>query len=106
MIRLRTALSLARAETRRAHGTLSFCVLAIAIGVLAITAIRTLTDGLRQGIEGQAQRLLGADLVISGSEPLDTRMRPLMPAKLATLANSRAWLSSMELTSRSLVRCT
>jgi putative ABC transport system permease protein len=38
--------------------------------VLALTAIRSLTDGLRQSIEGQAQRLLGADLVLQGSKPL------------------------------------
>ena len=70
MIRLVTALHLARAETRRARGTLAFCVFSIAIGVLALTAIRSLTVGLRQSIEGQAQRLLGADLVLQGSKPL------------------------------------
>jgi putative ABC transport system permease protein len=61
---------------------LAFCVLAIALGVLAITAIRTLTDGLRQGIEGQAQRLLGADLVISGSEPLASGAAAALSAEL------------------------
>ncbi len=70
MIPLITALHLARAETRRARGTLAFCIFSIAIGVLALTAIRSLTDGLRQSIEGQAQRLLGADLVLQGSKPL------------------------------------
>jgi len=64
MIRMRTAWWLARAETRRAHGTLAFCVLSIALGVLVVTAIRSLT------IEGQAQRLMGADLSIQSSEPL------------------------------------
>jgi putative ABC transport system permease protein len=71
VIRLRTALRLARAETRRARGSLAFCVISIALGVLAITAIRSVTESLRQSIDGQAQRLLGADLVLSGSAPLD-----------------------------------
>lgn len=70
MIRLRTAWWLARSETRRARGTLAFCVLSIALGVMAITAIRTLTGAMRSSIDGQAQRLMGADLTLQGSEPL------------------------------------
>jgi putative ABC transport system permease protein len=71
VIGLWTALKLARSETRRARGSLSFCVLSIALGVLAVTGIRSVTDSLRHSIDGQAQRLLGADLVLSGSAPLD-----------------------------------
>jgi putative ABC transport system permease protein len=70
VIRWRTAWWLARSETRRARSTLVFCVLSIALGVLAITAIRTLTNGMRTSIDGQAQRLMGADLALQGSEPL------------------------------------
>jgi putative ABC transport system permease protein len=66
-----TALKLALSETRRARGSLSFCVLSIALGVLSITAIGSVTDSLRDSVEGQGQRLLGADLVLSGSAPLD-----------------------------------
>ena len=71
MISLRVAIGLARAETRRARGTLVFCVLAIALGVLAITAIRTLTRSLRDDIEAQGQTLLGADLLLDSSQPLE-----------------------------------
>jgi putative ABC transport system permease protein len=71
VISFRVAIGLARAETRRARGTLSFCVLAIALGVLAITAIRTLTRSLRDDIEAQGQTLLGADLLLDSSQPLD-----------------------------------
>lgn len=71
MIPLATVLHLARAETRRARGTLALCMLSISLGVMAITAIRTLTGGLRSSIEEQGQRLLGADLLLQGSEPLD-----------------------------------
>lgn len=71
MISLKTAWWLARAETRRARGTLAFCVLSIALGVMAITAIRSLTEGLRDSVDGQAQRLMGADVTIQGSAPVD-----------------------------------
>lgn len=71
MIRLSTAWWLARAEARRAHGTLAFCVLSIALGVLAITAIGALTNSLRDSVDGQAQRLMGADVSIQGSAPVD-----------------------------------
>ena len=55
MISLKTAWWLARAETRRARGTLAFCVLSIALGVMAITAIRSLTDGLRDSARRSAR---------------------------------------------------
>jgi putative ABC transport system permease protein len=71
VISLRVALHLARAETRRARGTLAFCVLSIALGVLAITAIRTLTYSLRDDMAAQGQTLLGGDLLLDGSQPLD-----------------------------------
>jgi putative ABC transport system permease protein len=69
---LRVALQLARSETRRARGTLLFCMLSIALGVLAITAIRTLTHSLQDDIESQGQTLLGADLALDSAQPLDT----------------------------------
>src|SRR6185295_18866478 len=43
----------------------------IALGVLAITAIRTLTYSLRDDIESQGQALLGGDLLLDGSQPLE-----------------------------------
>ena len=82
MISLPTAWRLARAETRRARGTLAFCVMSIALGVLAITAIRSLTDGLRQSVDGQAQRLMGADVSIQGSAPLDRGVAADLRAEL------------------------
>lgn len=71
MISLRVASALAYAETRRARGTLLFCLLSIALGVLAITAIRTLTLSLREDIEAQGQQLLGADLLLESGQTLE-----------------------------------
>ncbi|HTV18418.1 MAG TPA: FtsX-like permease family protein [Polyangiaceae bacterium] len=89
MIRFRTAWWLARSETRRARGTLVFCVLSIALGVLAITSIRTLTNGMRSSIDGQAQRLMGADLTLQGSEPLTSGTAAELGRELAS-AGARA----------------
>jgi len=69
-MRLRVALRLARAETRRARGTLAFCVLAVAIGALCITAIRSVDDSVRASLAGQARQILGADPVVEGKQPL------------------------------------
>jgi putative ABC transport system permease protein len=57
-------------------------MLSIALGVLAITAIRSLTNGLRDSIDGQAQRLMGADLSIQSSEPLGTGVGAELGAEL------------------------
>ena len=66
MILLRYAL----AETRRARGTLAFCVVSIAIGVFSLTAVRGVLVGLDDSLAGQARSILGADLVLSGNRPL------------------------------------
>ena len=66
MILLRYAL----AETRRARGTLAFCVVSIAIGVFSLTAVRGVLTGLSESLAGQARAIVGADLVLSGNRPL------------------------------------
>jgi putative ABC transport system permease protein len=68
---LRTALHLALAETRRARGTLLFCVLSVAIGAFAVTSIRSLTSAFDQSLAGQARQILGADLELEGNRPLE-----------------------------------
>lgn len=55
---------------RRSRGTLTFCVLSIAIGVLSIAAIRSLSDSLQAGLNLQARKILGADLRLSSRAPL------------------------------------
>ncbi|HEX2882485.1 MAG TPA: FtsX-like permease family protein, partial [Polyangiaceae bacterium] len=69
-MRWRTAWHLAIAETRRSRGMLLFCVLSVAIGVMALTAIRTVTENVTTGITGQARQVMGGDLALKGNEPL------------------------------------
>ena len=66
---------LALAETRRLRGVLLFAVFAVAVGVAAVTAVRTAVLGLEAGVANQARNLLGADLVIEGNQPLDVPAR-------------------------------
>jgi putative ABC transport system permease protein len=70
-MRLRGALHLAVAETRRSRGTLLFCVVSIAIGVASLTAVRSLVLSLEAGIATQTRGVLGADLELSSSLPLE-----------------------------------
>jgi putative ABC transport system permease protein len=67
----RTALHLAISETRRARGTLLFCVLSVAIGALAVSSIRSVTESFEASLSGQARQILGADLVLEANRPLD-----------------------------------
>lgn len=84
-MRFRTALHLALAETRRSRGTLLFCVLAVAIGAFAITAIRSVTYGFERSLLGQARQILGADLMLEGNRPLDTPAARAITDELSAL---------------------
>jgi putative ABC transport system permease protein len=61
----------ALAQTRRARGALAFCVASIAVGVAALTAVHTLVAGVEASMASEARALLGADLALSGNQPLD-----------------------------------
>jgi putative ABC transport system permease protein len=80
---LRTAFKLALAETRRARGTLWFCVLSVAIGAFAVTSIRQLTAGFDASLGAQARQILGADLVLEGNRPLEGELERELGAELA-----------------------
>lgn len=62
---------LARAETRRSWGRLSICVLAVALGVFALTLVRSLSKSVDESVSGQARETMGSDLVVSAREPLE-----------------------------------
>ena len=67
---MRVLVRYALAETRRARGTLAFCVVSIAIGVFSLTAVRGVLTGLDSSLAGQARAIIGADLVLSGNRPV------------------------------------
>ena len=57
-------LRIALFETRRSHGRLAFSVFAIAIGVGAVTAVRTAVLSLDRSVARQARSIMGADLLL------------------------------------------
>lgn len=103
-MRWRTAWHLAIAETRRSRGMLLFCVLSVAIGVMALTAIRTVTDNVTAGIMGQARQVLGGDLVLKASEPLSSKVAQTLTQDLlqrgARIASNTQFYSMLALTQR------
>ncbi|MCB1171247.1 MAG: ABC transporter permease [Leptospiraceae bacterium] len=68
---LRYGLELAWKETRNSRGKLAFCFLSIALGTAAIALIQTTVNGVEGSIEAQTRRLVGADLILESTAPLD-----------------------------------
>ena len=89
---MRAALVLrhALAQTRRARGALAFCVASIAVGVAALTAVNTLVAGVRDSMAAEARTLLGADLSLSGNQPLDGGVAGELTAELTAAGGEAA----------------
>ncbi len=81
-MRLATAWKLARAETRRSWGRLSACVLAVALGVFALTLVRAISSSVDSSLSGQARQTMGADLTLSARQPLDQTTAPQLTEEL------------------------
>ncbi|HSC94778.1 MAG TPA: FtsX-like permease family protein [Burkholderiales bacterium] len=56
-------------------GEITLIAVAIVVAVAAVTTVGFFTDRVQRVLEGEANRLLGADLVISDSRPLDPELR-------------------------------
>jgi putative ABC transport system permease protein len=86
-------LRMAAREIRGAPRRLLLLTGAIAIGVAALVAIDSFTDNLRDSVRGQAQALLGADLALSGRQPLPSAARAVLDT-LVTQGSRVARLTS------------
>ena len=64
-------------ELRGAAGRMAFFVLCLAVGVAAVVAVAGIAGGLDSGLRREGRRLLAADLMVEGPEP--------MPAELGTV---------------------
>ncbi|MBU6343213.1 MAG: FtsX-like permease family protein [Bacteroidetes bacterium] len=73
-------LKMAWRDSRRNRGRLILFVSAIAVGISALTAVRSFRDNLARDVETEAQTLLGADLVIEGNVPMPDTLRNRMEA--------------------------
>ncbi len=68
-------------------GELTLVALALVLAVAALTSVGFLADRLRQGLERDARRMLGADFVVRADHPVDPaggapRRRPPPPIAL------------------------
>jgi putative ABC transport system permease protein len=68
-------------ETRGARGRLGFFAACLAVGVAAVVAVAGLADGLDSGIRSEARKLLAADLVIRGRQPVPEDVDALLAAR-------------------------
>ena len=71
MRRLRWIFLMAWRDTRSSRRHLFLYACAIVLGVSALVSIASFGENLRRAIEDQSRALLGADLVLSSSEPFD-----------------------------------
>jgi len=67
---IRFVLRMAGREIRAAPRRLLLLTGSVAIGVAALVAIASFADNVRDSVRGQARGLLGADLALSGRQPL------------------------------------
>ncbi len=72
MATLRLALRLAARDWR--SGELRVLIAAIVLAVASVGTVGLFTDRVKRGLEAQANRLLGADLLVSGDRPLPARL--------------------------------
>ena len=68
-------------ETRGARGRLAFFAACLSVGVAAVVAVAGLADGLDGGIRSEARKLLAADLVIRGRQPLPQEVESMLAAR-------------------------
>ncbi|MBP7776744.1 MAG: FtsX-like permease family protein [Acidobacteria bacterium] len=70
-------------EMRASWRRLLFFFLCIALGVGAIVTLRSVIQSVRQVFAGEARALLGADLVVSSSRPIDGEVAATVDARLS-----------------------
>jgi len=65
-------------DSRRSRSRLALFMSSIVLGIAALVGINSFGDNLSRSISEQARELLGADLVVSSSQPLDSTLRPAL----------------------------
>ena len=80
---MRFVAAMAVREMRASWRRLVFFFLCIALGVGAIVTLRSVIQSVRQVFAGEARALLGADLVVSSSRPIDGEVAQKIEARLA-----------------------
>ncbi len=79
---MRFVLVMAVREMRASWRRLIFFFLCIALGVGAIVTLRSVIQSVRQVFAGEARSLIGADLVVSSSRPIDGELATTLDGRL------------------------
>ncbi|WP_375417845.1 ABC transporter permease [uncultured Hymenobacter sp.] len=73
-------------DSRRSRARLLLFTSAIVLGIAALVGITSFGDNMARSVNEQARELVGADLVLSSSQPVDSALRPA----LARLGRARS----------------
>ena len=67
-------------DSRRSRARLALFMSSIVLGIAALVGINSFGDNLARSIREQARELLGADLVLSSTQPFDPKLLPTLQA--------------------------
>jgi putative ABC transport system permease protein len=81
-------------DSRRSRSRLALFMSSIVLGIAALVGINSFGDNLARSIREQARELLGADLVLSSSQPFDPKIAPTL-AKLGQTRSDEASFASL-----------
>jgi putative ABC transport system permease protein len=65
-------------DSRKNRSRLLLFISSIVIGIAALVAINSFSENLQNDINKEAKTLLGADLIIQGSQPVPDTIRPIL----------------------------
>ena len=71
-------MTMAWRDSRRSRSRLALFMSSIVLGIAALVGINSFGDNLARSISAQARELVGADLVLSSSQPFDSTLRPAL----------------------------
>ncbi|SNC76587.1 putative ABC transport system permease protein [Hymenobacter gelipurpurascens] len=83
-------------DSRRSRSRLLLFISAIVLGIAALVGINGFGDNLARTIDEQAQELLGADLVLSASQPLKPEFQPMIGPAIETATAEAAFPSLVQ----------
>jgi putative ABC transport system permease protein len=87
-------LKMAWRDSRRSRSRLALFMSSIVLGIAALVGINSFGDNLARSISEQARELLGADLVVSSSQPIDSTLKPAL-AKLGRTRTEEVSFASL-----------
>src|SRR5215218_5960644 len=88
-------LKMAWRDSRASRRRLVLFSFSVVLGIAALVAIGSLGTNLERGIDDQAKGLLGADLIITGRNPLSEAAQAQVAALAAEVARERSFSSMM-----------